>query len=183
MIGLIIFSEEILSIISGEQYMLAGKSLGILSVAIIFTIFANVYVNCILIPNQKEKQVLWISSLCAFTNIFLNIVLIPIYGIEAAAFTTVVAEALMCFVSYYLGKKYVKMDKLIFNAISVFVGCVFVTFICILVKKNIENLFIKIGLSFVLSVLGYGTIISILNYKQVKKIIEKNVIKICKKNI
>ena len=109
MIGLFSLSDKILTLVAGSSYSDAGTSLAILSFAMLFSLYAYLYTNCILLPNRKEKVVFYASVVSAVVNIGLNLVIIPFWGINGAAITTLIAEGIMCFVAIYEGCKHMKL--------------------------------------------------------------------------
>lgn len=89
-IGLILIAPEIILFFGGEQYhksiyVFLPISLGCI-LQFIYTLFVNV--------EQFEKQTIWMaiaSVLAAVINYLLNYIFIPIYGYNAAAYTTFVS--------------------------------------------------------------------------------------------
>lgn len=151
--GLFMTSTDVLHLVVGEQYLDAGPSLAILSVAIIFSLFAYMYTNCVLIPLRKEKISLYAAVVSALVNVGLNILLIPRWGINAAAATTVVAEAIMCIISVCYSKKYValiKTAKCIASTLIASLLIVLVCFVCNDVENHIIRAVLKIGFSGIL---------------------------------
>lgn len=153
--GMIFLSKEIIILISGNSYIDAYMSLKLLSVAIIFSLYSYMFVQCILIPVKKEKTVFYATILSATINILLNFILIPIWGINAAAFTTIVAEAIVFLVSFYVGREYAKIHVDIKDLLSYIVGCAVIVIICIFVKNIITGI-IALIISIFLSIVGYG---------------------------
>lgn len=90
--GLFMMSDKIILVFAGESYLSGSTALRILCVAVAFSLYAYMFVHCILIPNGHEFYVLISTVVSAVINIFFNVVLIPFGGINAAAFTTVLAE-------------------------------------------------------------------------------------------
>ena len=78
------FSDSILSILFGEEFILASMSLSILSVGYFFTIITGLS-GWLILSMGRTKIILLITSVIAVSNIALNFVLIPIYGITGAA--------------------------------------------------------------------------------------------------
>ena len=50
-----------------------------------------------MVPNKKEKAVFKATVISAGMNIGLNFILIPLFGINGAAITTIIAEIIVCF--------------------------------------------------------------------------------------
>jgi len=84
---LIFFSKEFISTLFGAKYVVAYKVLVILS----FGTFTNAFfgaVGILLQVFEKQNFIFRVQFSIAFLNIAMNILLIPLYGIEGAAFAT-----------------------------------------------------------------------------------------------
>lgn len=122
-IGIYFLSENIVSVIAGNEYSEANNSLKILSIALIFSVFSWFFTSCILIPCKKEKQVLLATSVAAILNILLNIVLIPKLYEDAAAVTTVIAEGISLLICVYHSNKIIQVKIVFRDMMSVALGC------------------------------------------------------------
>lgn len=111
-VGVASLSEEIILLISGESYLPAVPTLRILSVAVVFATASWVQTQCILIPMKKEKWVLYSTIAVALLNVSLNLVLIPRWQHNAAAITTVIAEATAAGIYRLLLRKTIKIPNL-----------------------------------------------------------------------
>ena len=109
--GLFVLSQNIVLILSGKEYIAAALPLKILSIALLFAVLSNYYINAILIINKKEKYVLIATIVSAVVNLGLNIVLIPILKQNGAALTTLIAESIVLGIAYFYGKKYTRLSK------------------------------------------------------------------------
>ncbi|MEG1946362.1 MAG: flippase [Lachnospiraceae bacterium] len=154
-IGMAVLSEDIVLLLAGNNYIEAGQSLCILSVATVFALYAYMYTNCILIPMKKEKIVFIASLISAVVNILLNIILIPYFGINAAALTTVLAEAIICFVTITVGRRFLKMQDVTSSFLKVLLGCVVIIVFCMCIKKIIISRIIRIIASVAGSIILY----------------------------
>lgn len=156
-VGLFLLSKEVVLLISGVDYIQATRSLKLLSIALVFCIFGWIFNQCVLIPAKKEKVVLIATVISAIANISINFVLIPIWKENAVAFSTIVAEGIMMVICMHEGFKITKLNKgVLLNFITVIIGCVIISIICIFVKKlNFSNN-ATLCFSIFLSILGYG---------------------------
>ena len=90
--GLEIIAPQLVVTIAGYAYADAALSLRILGFAMLCSFFAGWVGNMTRLPAGKEGISLKISSVSAMINIVLNFILIPRWGLNAAAFTTFVSE-------------------------------------------------------------------------------------------
>jgi O-antigen/teichoic acid export membrane protein len=75
---------------------------------------------------KKTKFVALTTIIAASINIVLNIIFIPIYGITAAAFTTLISFLILYFLSYYYSNKYYDIPFENFKLVKIiFLGIVF----------------------------------------------------------
>ena len=167
--GLFMLAREVVLIISGPKYLRSINSLQILCFAYIFSILAWILSDCVLIPAKREKCVLKSMSTSAVLNVVINVILIPFWNENAAAFSTVLAEMCMFIVNYHYAKDIVKdvfiSKTLLHTFISSIIGCIGIVIICILCNLSFQSLIIKTILSIILSVIMYGAILILLNNK------------------
>lgn len=156
MTGLFMLSKEVILIISGYNFLRATSSLRILCLAYIFCILGWILNDCVLIPAKREKSVLVSMCISAVLNIVLNILLIPFFSENAAAFSTVVAELCMFIVNYHFSQNMVKnvmfTNKLYKNFLAGILGCLGIILICVLCNIGIKSLIFKTIASVFLSV-------------------------------
>ena len=164
--GLFMLAREVVLIISGPKYLRSINSLKILCFAYIFSILAWILSDCVLIPAKREKYVLRSMSASAVLNIVLNVILIPFWNENAAAFSTVLAEMCMFVVNYHYAKDLVKdifvSKTLLRTFISSIIGCIGIVVVCILCNFGFQSLIIKTIFSIVLSFIMYGGILILL---------------------
>lgn len=169
MVGIIMLSKEIIIIISGEKFVRATSSLKILSIAIIFSFFTWLLTDCVLLPAKREKKVLFGTLIGALVNIILNLLLIPRFNENAAAFSTILAEfTSMIFNIYYskdISASIFLSKKFRMNFESVIVGCGGIVFICILCSIGIKSLILRTLISVLLSIVIYIAILILLENK------------------
>ena len=165
-IGTFMLSDNIVLLLSGEEYILASSSLRILSFSLIFSALATMYGNGVLLLVGKEKLIL-ISTLCsAVLNIVLNLILIPFFSHNAAALTTLLSEITVFSLNYKFSKKNIEDVnlKLQFNTIMrVFIGCSLIIAICFIIKNILYNNILIIILSVLFSSIFYFLVLFIKN--------------------
>lgn len=91
-----ILSRFIMRVVYGTDYVEAA---GALSISIWYTTFSTLGVarGNWLVCEGKNKYAKWFVLFGALVNIVLNIVLIPIMGIEGAAIATLITQIVVCF--------------------------------------------------------------------------------------
>lgn len=96
LIGINLLAEEIILTMAGNEYLGAVSSLRVLTISLAFSFAGGFIGNIILLPSKRENIMLVGSIISAIVNLILNLILIPILGLNAAAVTTVIANA-VCF--------------------------------------------------------------------------------------
>lgn len=172
MIGIFSLSKNIILIISGKEYIDATLSLQILAVALFFSIFGWFYTACILIPNREENKVLEATIIAALSNIFLNLILIPIFQQNGAAFTTVVAELLSMIICWRFSHKYFKARLSFRDVLGVTIGCLGIFTICFFCEKLIDSVLLSTIFAIGFSIILYGIVLILTKNKSISFIID-----------
>lgn len=139
-VGLTMLAKDIVYILAGNQFLDSEQPLIILSISLIFAVLACYFINGILIPYRKEKVVATLTMTSAIVNIILNIVLIPFWGYNAAAITTMISELIMFTGGMFFSKGFarisIKRDFVLSGICGAMVG--FVCYACkILISSNL----------------------------------------------
>ena len=157
-VGLFALSREVILFISSESYLDAVMSLRILSVALIVSLFGWLYNTCVLVPWKREGQFLIATLVSAALNVALNILLIPQFKENAAAFTTLLAELCSMVLCIYYSKGLVKVEFEGQTVASVACGCVGIVAVCTAVKALTLPNIVCILAAVLGSVVVYGVI-------------------------
>lgn len=154
-IGLFIFSETIVHIVGGKEYIDGTQALRLLSISLVFSILATFVTFTLLLPLKKEAVVLKASIVAALVNIGLNLILIPLMKQNGAALTTIIAEFLVFMIEAYCVKEY--MRKLIDRKflITLICGNIAVIITCCIEKILISNQLLELILSIISSCFIY----------------------------
>lgn len=156
-VGLFAISKDIILIIGGEKYLSGNCALKILSFALLFSVMGCFYAQTILIPNRKEFRFLIATIVSATMNITLNFVLIPKYGINASAFTTMMAEIVIVILCAIFSRDILKKIEYKFN-FSIAVGVLAIVGVCFCVDKLGMSTIVETGLSILFSSIVYFSI-------------------------
>ena len=90
----ILFANEIISLSFGEEFIESSKMLILLSIIIILRFSMYTY-TAILSSSNLNYIKLYTSLACVITNLVLNYLLIPIYGVYGALIATIVTELIL----------------------------------------------------------------------------------------
>ncbi len=170
-VGLFMMSDEIVLLAGGsEEYAGSAPSLRILSLGIIFSLFSFIFTQCILIPAKKENCVFIATAISAVVNVVLNLILIPLWGIEAAAVTTVLAEFITFCVSFAEARKHVSVVNAWRESISVVLGCIIIVVVCLLCRK-IEPYYLRLIVAIAGSCAGYFVVLLLAKNSSLKELV------------
>lgn len=111
--GIASISEEFIPIFFGKGFETCIVLVIVLSPVLLIKGLSYTARMQYLIPNYKEKIFIESVFIGAFTNLFINIVLIVRIGAMGAVLGTVIAEFLSCFWQYFRMMKYIKCGKTI----------------------------------------------------------------------
>ena len=109
--GIEIIAPQLIHVIAGEAYVDAALSLRLLGIALMCSFISGWIGNMTMLPAGKEKICLWSSVVSAMVNIVLNLILIPKWGLNAAAFTTALSEFIGVLVKLPYIDKQIKIDR------------------------------------------------------------------------
>lgn len=162
--GMFMLSKKIVWIVAGDEYITGATSLSILSIASLFAIGGSFLNNCILTIKNGEREILIGTSCAALINIALNFALIPTFGINAAAFTTLIAEMVAC-VYYILRKKKYSLYKLKVtrSTIAAITESIVVIGVCFCCQKTITSVWGCVFFAIAISGFLYLPVLQIIN--------------------
>ncbi|MGB6678061.1 MAG: flippase [Terriglobales bacterium] len=121
-VGGFILAVPLTQFVFGGQYSGSGILFRWLTLTLITGPAAS-YFGAQLIPNGREKKYFVSVVTGAFTNVVLNLFLIPRYGAIAAAFTTALSQGVVALMSYYFAKDLTKPPLFAALAISTPATC------------------------------------------------------------
>lgn len=154
--GLIVLRKQIILILADNTYIRAESSLMLLSIALLFCLGAWFWGQCILVPLKKENIVFKATIVSAIINVVLNLVLIKTWKENAAAFTTILAEAISLFWCSYFAHRYTKLTKIVSTTIKSLIGCLVIVGVAVLGSMIISSDIAYICFTVGFSVLLYG---------------------------
>lgn len=176
-VGLIMLSREVVLIIASETYLPSVNSLRIISWAIIFSIFAWIFSDCVLIPAKRENLVLRNTIVTAIENIILNFILIPFMSYDGTSLSTVIAEFTVMIMNGYSCRDIIKpvifKKNTLKNLLDSIIGCVGIVIVCLLCSYGFKSLWLKTIFSVVLSVIMYGAILILLKNKNAYSMLDR----------
>ncbi|MFW6304324.1 MAG: flippase [Candidatus Saliniplasma sp.] len=152
-IFIILFSQDILLIVFGEEYVLGAMVLSLTSIEI-FLFSGERLLGASVVASERTTKYALGMGISAISNISMNIILIPIWGIEGAAIATVLSFLILFIVIISLSKKEYRFNvsQLDLTAIIFLIGTMIVS--GILLKKYLYGM-----VSFITTLVVFGLIL------------------------
>jgi O-antigen/teichoic acid export membrane protein len=171
--GAILFSREILSLLTNEEISINGwKTTVIVSFAHLFLGVSTIF-NYSLLLTKKVKLLSIIWSIALIINIALNFILVPIIGIEGAALATMLSYFLVMIIIIKKSRTLLKFDIKTFQIFKIIlVGFSMLLFDKIIFTLVTELFIFRIILNIIFMTLFYYYM-QILNIKKLKDILIK----------
>ena len=157
-VGIFLLSKDVMLFMGGEAYVSGYISLRILCFSLFFAVFGCYYSQGVLVSLKKEKYYFYATLTSAITNVVLNLILVPFFGLNATAVTTVISEVIVVLICRHYSLPLIKYKEKI-NLTSIGIGCIGIVVSCILCNLVVSNLIPKIFISIVLSVMAYFAIL------------------------
>jgi len=168
-----IFTREILKLMATSKYIEASIIVPIIAFSYLFFAFYKFFETGIFIIKKTHYYPL-VTGCAAFINIGLNILLIPIWGIKAAAINTFIGYGIMAIYILYIANKVYPIPYEYKRITIMTVVCLGLTFISNIAYTDliIFNLLIKAGIflsfPFILYMTGFFSQYELLKIKHYK---------------
>lgn len=145
-IGINVITVPLLYTLAGKNYIGAATSLHILTIALAVSFIGGFFSNIIMLPSGRERYSLQSSVISALVNFLLNLVLIPKWGLNAAAFTTAIAEFFGMLVIKSHVEKDIRIERKWDICKAPLVGSLGIIVVSIIIKQiSANNYFITIS--------------------------------------
>lgn len=146
-VGLILLSSPVINIFCGNEF---GKAISVLcwtAPIVIFIGLSNVIGIQIFYPLGKEIFVIWSTLGGDILNFILNLLLIPLYKEDGAAFSTFIAEGSVLAFQFIYGRKYIPFPIFSSEYKQYILASIFVAVILIVLSYIISNVWTLVILS------------------------------------
>lgn len=171
-VGLIMIRKNLILIFSGEAFARSQSSLLILGIAIIPALLANFYINIVMIPLKREKQVMIATLVSAGVNIVLNLVFIPVFAENAAAATTLLSEFVMLGLGIYWTRD-IHFTGLFKPVIASALGGAGIFGVCFFINNYVTRPVWGVVLPVIFSGILYFAVIGVFYRKELTAILKK----------
>ncbi len=161
--GVFLLSEEIIQIVGGETYLAAAPALQILALALLFSLYGGGFLgNMITLPSNRERYFMVACCISAVLNVLTNGLLIPFFGIRAAAATTAISElALLIILAAKVGKE-VRIGSLGRLFAGPLAGCALIAVSTLVISFFVPNLWLRTFLAVAIGAAEYAVVLLLL---------------------
>lgn len=156
--GIIILRKQIILLISDAEYIDASSSLTLLAIALFMCMAAWFWGQCILVPMKREGEVFKITVVSALLNIGLNMLFIPTFKENAAAFTTILAEGCSYLWCMHKGRKISEVKGFSGTIMKVLVGVAGIWVVASILERFVYDDLTYTILTVICSAAVYGAI-------------------------
>lgn len=155
LVGLNIITKEIIILIAGRTYLGAELSLRILTISLGFSFISGWIGNMMMLPAGKENICLKASVISAVVNIILNLILIPKWGLNAAAITTAISEFIGIIIKIPYIEKEIKIEGFKNMIEAPIVGSLGILLVGVIVKYCLKSQYMIAIVTIVISCFEY----------------------------
>jgi O-antigen/teichoic acid export membrane protein len=153
-----IFPKEVISLFFGQDYIPAANALRLLSAGTFFYSLSIISDNLLSMVG-KSRISLFNISVSSLVNIILNILLIPRFGIEGAAFSTLITYIVWTGLSFFWAKKYTSIVPLTKNMLRIFSFALLPTALILVFNQFIGGSILSMILEGIFFILLYALLI------------------------
>lgn len=154
-VGLMILAMPITIIFCGSEYYEAIPVLLLNAPVIVFISLTNLMGIQILYPKDKINIVIWSVSGGALMNLLLNFYLIPSYGANGAAISTLISEFAVLVIQLICGRKYYPFKTQDIINVKYLIGGVVMGVLTYLAVSILQSLLAKLIFGIAVGVLTY----------------------------
>lgn len=153
--GLIGISDRFVSFYLGNEYLEVSKVIYFLAPLILLTSLNSILGVQLLLAIKKDKEYTKATVIGAITNICLNLLFIPLFGIYGACITSVLSELLVFIIEYKYSRKYVSITNILKQCKYYIFTSILILIICNIINLiNMSNIII-LSIDILVSMLIY----------------------------
>lgn len=160
--GMIVLARQAIVLFSGTEFLEAVSATRILAVNLFFSAIDGYLGWQILVPNKKDKVLLGATVIGAVTDFILNLILIPIAGIDGAAAATLLSEGMVFVICLTNSVKYMDSHKFVIHLGKVLLASLPVFVVGKLVMAGTSSVLLSSILIVMFTMVIYAAILGIL---------------------
>lgn len=163
----IVFAPEFIKLLYGSSYLAASSALMLLMANVFLIYFNTVYGNPLVAWDQQKNQ-MYVIVAGGVANVILNFLLIPNYGIEGAAFATLLSEAIVLIGQSFLHFNLVR--QLYINILMRIIIAASAAVVIVMIMNRNYHLLLMLNLGLIILLfLGFCFLLKIVDMDFLKK--------------
>ncbi|MDD6525789.1 MAG: polysaccharide biosynthesis C-terminal domain-containing protein [Firmicutes bacterium] len=163
--GLLIPAQPIMLIVGGSEYGKGAIPLSILSVALLFASLACLFSSGVLLRYKRDNVYLMATVISCLVNVGSNFIMIPLWGYNGAALTTLMAKIIMFFMSaYYSFKDHLRLKDFVTHdhvLVSSFCGSALILVVGTIVQSLFHNILLQLLGTFGIGIIVYMIVLAL----------------------
>ena len=163
MAGMLIVNDDFVNFFLGQDFQEARYAIAIMIFRMFFIGWTNIMGIQILIPHNKNKELMLSTTIPAIVSVGLNLLLLPKLGYIGAAIVSVLTEVLVWLIQLFYTRSYLREVPILGSLIKIIVSSGVMYGILLFIKQflNVSPM-INVGLYAVLGAIIYASLILIL---------------------
>ena len=142
-----LFSKEVIQLLLSPKYFEAYKIVPIIAFAYLISQVSGLF-NGMIYQEKKVAQLMIIVLIGAALNVFLNFLLVPLFGVYGAAYATVLSFLVIFLVKYWYAKKcyFIPINFFLLIPILIIFSVLVIVFYCIDL-----NIYLSLGIKTIIA--------------------------------
>jgi O-antigen/teichoic acid export membrane protein len=153
--GLAFLAPEIIEIVAGKNFIPAAPLVQILAMLPFIISLSNLFCFQTLVPFNKEHQFLVIVIIGCIASVSLNVLFIPIMGVQGAAWANVITECIITLLAAIQAYKLIKFTFSIHIIVQTIVSVLLFLPIIIAIRYNFSSTIFVAIFSVISCIVGY----------------------------
>ena len=171
-VGINAIALPIIDLLAGTEFYGAETALHIFTITLSISLLSGWFGNMTLLPAGKEKICLLACVVSATVNVILNLILIPFYGLNAAATTTAIAEGVGLCILFRHRDRNIKVSNLKEMLKAPVIGSTGIAITALITRSFIDSYPVICVVTVILSVILYGASLILMKNKFTMDFIE-----------
>ena len=138
-IGMFLVSGRLIPLFSGDEFIDAIPVSRIMSAMILLGPIGDMLGSKTILVFKKDRWLLISSAITAISNIFFNLVCIPIWGINGAAIASIISVVASVVSRYFFTRKLIKIRLFTKNLLKYFIFCIPFIVLYYIFRNMIDN--------------------------------------------
>lgn len=160
MIVFALLSREIMLVFGGAKFAAAAAGFRLITPHILFCSLAGLYCFQVLLPMNREKEIIIANIVGAFVNFTINFIFIPRYSYLAASVAIVVSDLSVLVMEIFLSRKYAAFPVFNRKSINYLAGSALILAVVLGIRSIVQDASWRLLTSAGAAVIIYGAFLA-----------------------